>query len=74
VSASNGHVAFDSIDDAARAYSEMRSEYAQLLERLTEVEKQQKATFEVCRDNGRALELLLLERGLSLPEKEGGDV
>jgi hypothetical protein len=42
-------------------------------ERLEETTKQNQAIFDVCRDNGSALDLLLKERGLALPDKPGDE-
>lgn len=69
----NGHTAFDSFEEVSEAYVELSRQFALVCERLDEMAKQNKAVFEICRDNGRSLELLLLERGLSLPEKEDED-
>jgi predicted O-methyltransferase YrrM len=65
----NGHATFDNLDDAFEAYVELSRQFAMVCERLEDTTKQNKAIFEICRDNGSALDLLLRERGLSLPEK-----
>jgi hypothetical protein len=69
----NGHVTFDTLDDAEEAYVELSRQFALVCERLEEMTKQSKAVFDICRDNGTALDMPLKERGLSLPEKDDAD-
>jgi hypothetical protein len=65
----NGHVTFDSLEEVAEAYVELSRQFALVCQKLDESTAQNKAVFAICRDNGSALDLLLRERGLSLPEK-----
>jgi hypothetical protein len=65
----NGHVTFDNLEDAAESYVELSRQFALVCEKLEEMTKQTKAVFDICRDNGAALDLLLRERGLVLPEE-----
>lgn len=59
MSQGNGSVSFDTLDDAARAYSELKAELARDREEMQEMRRDIRALLEISRNNGTTLGILL---------------